>query len=700
MMRFSNKMQNIGTQLSTTVTLPILAAGGAALKAAASYESLRVSFQTLTKDVAKGNKLFDDLVKFAEKTPFNMEEVAGAAKTMLAYGRSIEQTMSDMAYLGDVAAATGGDIQGLSVIMGQGAALGKFMTVDLKQLSMRGIPILQELGKQLGVTEAQILEMAGKSQISFSMVESAIKKMTQNGGIYYQAMDKQSRTLSGLFSTLQDSATSAFAEIGMSIKETFKLDEVIQKLTDRIKGAAEWFKNLSEEKKRFIVIAAATAAAIGPLLIGISSTVKMVATAVTGFKALLFVFGGLTTWTGAVAAGIAVLAGILFYAYQHNEKFRKDVDKLIISFKELYNSDVIQFLKKAQGEFIKLEGTILKSAVSPLKVLWKWMNGGAEATSEFNENVAKQKEILDRVTKPVEDATTKIKDLAGANEDLAFKLDDVAGSAKEVKKEIKSLGILGELNPTLGTLSSDALGNVPSATSGNVPGISGDLQGALDKLKQGSGITSTWMDNFDRMADSVRNFAQEWSGAFNSINDLISQAFENRSAAIESAYESERKRIEGSRMSEEAKQLAMQKLEADTDRKRRKLARAQAIREKALGIIQATIATAVNVAKNIANPILAAITAAAGAAQIALIASQKIPALAKGGLAYGPQMAMVGDNPGARVDPEVIAPLSKLEGMLGNAGPQRIIVEGRISGKDILLSNERASQDRLRTRGF
>ena len=70
-----------------------------------------------------------------------------------------------------------------------------------------------------------------------------------------------------------------------------------------------------------------------------------------------------------------------------------------------------------------------------------------------------------------------------------------------------------------------------------------------------------------------------------------------------------------------------------------------------------------------------------------------IPALAEGGLAYGPTLAMVGDNKGANIDPEVVAPLSKLKGMLGGNSVQ---VYGRISGDDIVISNSRASRDRNR----
>ena len=93
----------------------------------------------------------------------------------------------------------------------------------------------------------------------------------------------------------------------------------------------------------------------------------------------------------------------------------------------------------------------------------------------------------------------------------------------------------------------------------------------------------------------------------------------------------------------------------------------------------------------LANPwaaiaIGAAIVAAA-AVMTALInknAEKSVPALANGGLAYGPTYAMVGDNPNAATDPEVIAPLSKLQAMLPTGGsPQnlRITLGGQLTAK-------------------
>ena len=78
---------------------------------------------------------------------------------------------------------------------------------------------------------------------------------------------------------------------------------------------------------------------------------------------------------------------------------------------------------------------------------------------------------------------------------------------------------------------------------------------------------------------------------------------------------------------------------------------------------------------------------AAAAVMTALInknAEKSVPALANGGLAYGPTYAMVGDNPNAGTDPEVIAPLSKLQAMLPTGGSTQniqITLGGQLTAK-------------------
>jgi len=74
-----------------------------------------------------------------------------------------------------------------------------------------------------------------------------------------------------------------------------------------------------------------------------------------------------------------------------------------------------------------------------------------------------------------------------------------------------------------------------------------------------------------------------------------------------------------------------------------------------------------------------------------------IPGLAEGGIVTGPTLALIGEGR----ESEAVIPLSKLSAMMdGGGGSQRVEVVGRISGSDILLSNERAARNRTRQRGF
>tara|TARA_Y100000592_G_scaffold26998_1_gene42766 strand:+ start:472 stop:2385 length:1914 start_codon:yes stop_codon:yes gene_type:complete len=100
---------------------------------------------------------------------------------------------------------------------------------------------------------------------------------------------------------------------------------------------------------------------------------------------------------------------------------------------------------------------------------------------------------------------------------------------------------------------------------------------------------------------------------------------------------------------------------------------------------------AIGVAKALASGnVVQAVALSVGAGLLDRI---QVPALANGGLAYGPTMAMVGDNKNAAIDPEVVAPLSKLKDMMGGGVVE---VVGRIKGDDIFLSNARNSSARNR----
>ena len=80
------------------------------------------------------------------------------------------------------------------------------------------------------------------------------------------------------------------------------------------------------------------------------------------------------------------------------------------------------------------------------------------------------------------------------------------------------------------------------------------------------------------------------------------------------------------------------------------------------------------------------------------LASSGVLGFANGGLVTGPTVGLIGEGAGTSAsNPEVVAPLDKLKGMIGNNGTEKIEVFGRISGNDIFLSNSKSANSRLRS---
>jgi hypothetical protein len=116
-------------------------------------------------------------------------------------------------------------------------------------------------------------------------------------------------------------------------------------------------------------------------------------------------------------------------------------------------------------------------------------------------------------------------------------------------------------------------------------------------------------------------------------------------------------------------------------------------KQKQWSIVMATINTAVAVTKALPNYALAALTGIAGGIEIAAISAQEF---ADGGIAYGPTLGLVGEYPGARSNPEVIAPLSKLQEIMNpvSTGQPRTIML-RAEGRDLVATIDAEMMNQL-----
>jgi hypothetical protein len=74
-----------------------------------------------------------------------------------------------------------------------------------------------------------------------------------------------------------------------------------------------------------------------------------------------------------------------------------------------------------------------------------------------------------------------------------------------------------------------------------------------------------------------------------------------------------------------------------------------------------------------------------------------VPAFADGGIVSGPTLGLMGEYPGARSNPEVIAPLDKLQSMINTSGSSgELVASTRFDGRDLWLAVNRYEKDKAR----
>ncbi len=178
------------------------------------FQQLEISFGTMLKSKEKANELMAQLTDLAAKTPFGLQEVSEGAKRLLAFQVPAQEVTETLRRMGDVAAGLGVPMGQLIHVYGQVKAQGKLMTNDLYQFMNAGIPIIAELSKVVGKSETEIKDMVSAGKIGFPEIQAVIKNMTSEGGLFFNLMAEQSKSLGGQISNLQDNFDQMLNEIG------------------------------------------------------------------------------------------------------------------------------------------------------------------------------------------------------------------------------------------------------------------------------------------------------------------------------------------------------------------------------------------------------------------------------------------------------------------------------------------------------
>lgn len=186
----------------------------AAISAASEMETYNVRFSTLLGNQEKAQQHVARLTEYAAKTPFDMAGISKASATLLAFGVEARESMEVLRMLGDVAAASGGDLGELARIYGKVATAGKMDTADINQLADRGLNVRAILAARDSLDMGTVKKNISSGVYGLADLRHVLASATGEGGAFAGGAEKLSGTLEGRWSTLSDNIKLASARIG------------------------------------------------------------------------------------------------------------------------------------------------------------------------------------------------------------------------------------------------------------------------------------------------------------------------------------------------------------------------------------------------------------------------------------------------------------------------------------------------------
>lgn len=383
------------------------------------FQQIEIALETILGSEREAATLMNQLWETAAKTPFDMKGIANGAKQLLAYGEDAATVNETLIKLGNIAAGLSQPLGDLVYLYGTTMTQGRLYTQDFNQFVGRGIPMIKELAEYFGVAESEVRGLVEAGKVGFPEVQAVISSLTEEGGMFFNLMEKQSTSVIGKISNLGDAWDAALDKMGES-SEGF------------IYTGIEGLTYLVEHYDTVLKILGTLVTAYGSYkaaLIAINAIQKVSAT-VAATRALLAQTQMLTRATQAqilfnqaVKANPYVLAfSALTTVITALAMFCDKSDEAEDSVSRLENAN-----KKASEEFDKDAAKIksLQDVVSNANVAYderkKALDKLREIVPEYNASLSKEGELVNNNTDAIKDYLVQLEKqikLKAAQEEL------------------------------------------------------------------------------------------------------------------------------------------------------------------------------------------------------------------------------------------------------------------------------------------
>lgn len=531
------KLQSVGTNLTLGLTAPLVALGTAALTASAKYEQVQVAMTTmLGGSTAAADALLAKLTDLATRAPFQFDDIAAAAKSLLAFGTTADDIPATLTMIGDIAAGLNIPIGEMAELYGKAQVQGRLFAEDINQLTARGIPIIQELAKQFGVTDDEVRQLVEDGKVGFDDLEKAFQSMTSEGGQFAGMMDAQSKTLAGLWSTALDVVGNASRKIGDALVKNLDLKDKLKDATAFIEKITEKILGFVENNPQIVQIGIA----IAGIAIAAGPTLFIIGSITSAFGSLLAIVSGAAFLPIIAAFGAVVAAGVLVY---------QNFDLIKSGFQSLVNSIQSSGLADAFQGFIG-------SGVELIIGIWQELQAAGEQLAIFFSTrlVPAFAELGSPVVEKVAEVAGKV--FAALGSDGLPQLQSIASAI--ISQVVPALTALGEvliaigkfaapriisaldrLSPVLEFLASNfgIIVSVVGVVAGVIAAINAPILlviGAIGLLAAAWGNNWGGIQNITKSAvDAVTGFFENISSAFSPIGEKIKSVWGTAMSGLE-----------------------------------------------------------------------------------------------------------------------------------------------------------------------
>jgi len=415
--------------IATSAMMSFANSGAEFLNMASRMETLQLQLEAFAGGSDQAKAAFKSFADIAAKTPFNLEQVAGAGKILMAFGLDADQAVKSTEQLGIAAAATGGDVNLLARNLGQIAAQGQAYTRDLTQFAIQGIPIWEEMSAVTGRSVDELKKMASEGKIGFDIVNEALTNLTAEGTAFAEVAERMQETFAGRMAKIEASIN----ELGLAFVNTFNsMDRALGgPVSNSMKALADMITWIAANLPSIATgLTAMTAAATAFMVVmnfgAIVAGFKTIAIAIQAMvtwqnisNAAAIVFNGLIGNWGAIAAAVAA-GGAAYIAMSEAQKKAAGEERAL--------QGEINGTKEAVGALTEAEIERMSKAKEVRKEQM-------DAYKELKSQLAEEKRLLDEAVEGLKLKKEMIKEAAQAEIDAIQKVVDKDKEKLDIMKD-------------------------------------------------------------------------------------------------------------------------------------------------------------------------------------------------------------------------------------------------------------------------